>query len=241
MKKIRFYNSYLKAACVCALLILGISVFHNPYAYTYQNHNFMVESNRKGVGVAEIKDYALLSDRMRGYICNAYEVSVTGVRDESLLFGSSFKDKTQVSFTFHNDLDDNMRFLPCIYLYDDSTQLLTKLPTKIVGNKAIAKVTGSGIYVLLNKIYIDNLVSLSAEQYHSMSSSDRNQDGITEGDANLISAGVLRTGTNIMFNNIDWCELDSDNDGLLNSEEVEIVDSGGFMYLKVHSFPDIAD
>ena len=200
MKKIRFYNSYLKAACVCALLILGISVFHNPYAYTYQNHNFMVESNRKGVGVAEIKDYALLSDRMRGYICNAYEVSVTGVRD------------------------DNMRFLPCIYLYDDSTQLLTKLPTKIVGNKAIAKVTGSGIYVLLNKIYIDNLVNLSAEQYHSMSSSDRNQDGITEGDANLISAGVLRTGTNIMFNNIDWCELDSDNDGLLNSEEVDIAD-----------------
>lgn len=238
---IRFYTYYKKAACLCIFIVLALMLCRKPYSNLCSIGDFTVEYNKNGIQVTEVTDYELLSDRMRGYICNAYEVSLIGNKDDNLLYGSSFKGKCRVSFYFDTNLDETFRFMPCIYLYDDETQLLHELPTEVIGNRAVAEVDGSGVYVLLNKVYVDNLIYLSCEQYSDMSSSDRNQDGITDGDANLISSGVIRTGTNIIFNNMDWNELDSDCDGLLNSQEVEIVDSGDYVYLKVYSFPDIYD
>jgi len=63
--------------------------------------------------------------------------------------GATFSEPVEISITF--DPADFEGLTPVIYMYDEKAKEWKPLETKIVGNKAIAKVTHFTIFVLFGE------------------------------------------------------------------------------------------
>ena len=88
--------------------------------------------------------HELLNKTMIGYIGAPFEFKADG----------EFKEAT-ISFEFDKSILNKEDFEPCIYYFNENTQLLEELDSVIVGNKVSAKVRHFSIYVLANKVAID--------------------------------------------------------------------------------------
>ena len=97
--------------------------------------------------VAPAVDHPILTSDMPGYIDAPFEFSVEGNLD-----GYS----ATISFSFDNEtISDD--FIPCIYYYDEETQILEELPTTVSGNVASTTVSHFSTYILLNKVEFDKV------------------------------------------------------------------------------------
>ncbi len=98
--------------------------------------------------ISPIIDHGILNSDMPGYIDIPFELTV-----DNNLQGES----ATIQFTFDNTLTQRSEFNPCIYYYDEQTQLLQELPTTIIGNTASTEVTHFSTYILLNKTEFDKV------------------------------------------------------------------------------------
>ena len=98
--------------------------------------------------VAPIVDHAILTSDIPGYIDVPFEFTV----DDNLQGQSA-----TICFTFDEALAKKTEFDPCIYYYNEQTQLLEELPTTVVGNTASVEVTHFSTYILLNKTQFDTV------------------------------------------------------------------------------------
>ena len=62
-----------------------------------------------------------------------------------------------MSFTFDESLLEDEEFIPAIYYYNESTQLLEELPTTVIGNVASTNLSHFSTYILLNKTPFDEV------------------------------------------------------------------------------------
>ena len=120
-----------------------------------------VELNKDQVLSADIEaltasDNFLLSPSLTGYLGNAYRFTLDGEADAVL----TFRYNTDV-YGLSND-----EFLPCIYSFDEDTQLFTELECENTEDGALqTKVNKEGIYILLNKIEHDKLWGLNIGEW----------------------------------------------------------------------------
>lgn len=115
-----------------------------------------VELNKEQILSTDIKaltssDNFLLSPMLAGYLGWAYRYIVDGEVDSVL----TFRYNTEV----YGPISDE--FQPCIYSFDEDTQLFTEIASENIEEGAIqGKVNKEGIYILLNKIEHDKLWGL---------------------------------------------------------------------------------
>lgn len=121
---------------------------------------------------------------MPGYIGSAYNFSVDGSID-----------KATIRFEFDRKLFADSAFNPVIYYFNEETQMLEALDTRLEGNIAYAEVTHFSKYVLLNRTVFENAfewqdvwstneysgveVVLVIDDSGSMSSNDRQNQRLT--------------------------------------------------------------
>lgn len=98
--------------------------------------------------VTPIVNHGVLTSDIPGYIDVPFEFAV----DENLQ-----GQPATICFTISNTLANEPGFVPCIYYYNEETQLLEELPTTVSGNTVQAEVTHFSTYILLNKTEFDKV------------------------------------------------------------------------------------
>lgn len=96
--------------------------------------------------VSPVDDETIFSEDIPGYIDVGYNFKINGEFE-----------KAQISFEFNEELGSES-FLPCIYYYNEKTQLLEEVPEQTIeGNVVSVDVTHFSKYILLNKIDFDKV------------------------------------------------------------------------------------
>lgn len=87
------------------------------------------------------KNDEFLSDKVPGFLGNAFEYTVDGTFDTA-----------EISYEFPEEMLSNPDFEPAIFYFDEEEQILTPLENQIVsGNTVTAQTTHFSKYILLNK------------------------------------------------------------------------------------------
>ncbi len=66
-------------------------------------------------------------------------------------------DSAVLSFIFDESLLEDEEFIPTIYYYNETTQILEELPTTVIGNVASTNLSHFSTYILLNKTPFDEV------------------------------------------------------------------------------------
>ncbi len=180
------------------------------------------------ISAVDMEESVLLSKNIPGYIGSAYEFTTSG----SISYAS-------ISFTYPSDMPyPSSTFSPRIYYVNEENGVLEELPYQYsYGRTVSAEVYHFSKYILLNKFEYDRAWSTrihtpsSAAVANVNITADSNGDGISDYYSQLIYEGKLlsSTGANV-FEGVNFSaeKSDADGDGLLNGEEIVIVNEGGF-------------
>lgn len=96
--------------------------------------------------VSPVEDENIFSDEIPGYLDSGYNFKINGTFE-----------KARISFEFDKELKDE-NFFPCIYYYNEDTQLLEEVPEQTIQDNVVSvNVTHFSKYILLNKIDFDKV------------------------------------------------------------------------------------
>ena len=154
----------------------------------------------------------------------------------------------EITFEFDETLLKNKDFSPALYYFDEEKQLLLELDNQVVsGNTVSATVEHFSSYILLDKtefyavwqhelLYDGDDVTNEPDFYK-----DSDGDGISDYYEKAMASGRLVLGTGAPLYGIDYLNPDSDNDNLLDGQEITVIQSGGKVYVMMTSNPTLAD
>ena len=180
----------------------------------------------------------LLDSSVPGYMGAAFEVSAD---DEDI-------KNVDISFKSDKKLDEDKNRAPVIYSFDKDTQLLTELKTTVKGDTASATAEKGSAFILLDKKEYDKVWSARIEK-EPENAPDKNKDKLSDNYTKLICDGTLRMGTGrenpfrVSGYTLEklQAEADADGDGLMNGDEIEVVQKGSGAYIKMKSDPCSGD
>lgn len=112
----------------------------------------------------DIEEYntMLVNDKIPGYIGSAFNFTLDGEFEEA-----------EITFEFdkYNLGYKESDFVPCIYYFNEDTQLLEELDCDVTDNCVTAKVEHFSVYILLNKVVVDE--EIFADMFrHDLDSKD---------------------------------------------------------------------
>ena len=179
----------------------------------------------------------LLNEETPGYIGSAFEFNINGDIES-----------VKLSFELDESWFKRKEYDPCIYYFNEDTQLLEELETEIDGNVLSTTVSHFSVYVVLNRIEVNDVfMGELADDFKNVNEEIREfketiGDGLTNYEKSLIESGVLKTGTGVsLFDGVDFSlwrdNPDADGDGLLNGEEVSVEIVNGHVYIRLKSDP----
>jgi uncharacterized repeat protein (TIGR02543 family) len=176
----------------------------------------------------------LISPMIPGFLDAAYEVTADSLSLESAI----------ITFSLNSVIKESV-LEPTVYYLNDETGLLEEVENqRTEGNKVIAEVTHFSTYILLDKVDFDSVWDKTITPPDS--DEDSNGDKIPDYYAELINSGRL-----VLSNGSAWLEgvldvygrdnADWDGDGLLNGEEIRVIEKDGQYYLYMNSDPLLYD
>ncbi len=170
----------------------------------------------------------VFSPSIPGYIDNGYDITLNGEFDTA-----------EVKFKYDTANIICEEFQPRVYYFNEETQMFEELPNQIVENGIVSvNINHFSKYILLNKYEYDNAWN-GVSNVGSLAFVDFNDDKLNDKYAEMIYNGeiLLSNGSNELKGFDLNSSSDYDGDGLLNGEEIEIVEDVNRIYVKMKSNP----
>lgn len=124
--------------------------------------NGISPSQAEDLSINPVDDFVLLDENIPGSIGKAFDFSMEGVFDTAT-----------ITFSFNSELLKLDNFKPCIYYYNEDTQLLEELPDQTIKDNTVSvNTTHFSKYILLNKYSYDEVwkedIRKPSENYNNM-------------------------------------------------------------------------
>ena len=209
---------------------------NTSFSVKVENNGATVKMNADGKAASSISIEKIEMEEsvaeISGFLNTVYDFSTDG----------EFESAT-ITLDFEGDVSDN--FQPRIYYFNEAEQIFEELENQVIENNTVrASVNHFSQYALFDKIAYDK-IWVAVPKSNEVSTFTADADGISDYYTELIKNGELLSskGENL-FKNVDFgAKADFDNDGLLNGEEIVIVEDGylGRTYYILKTNPLISD